>query len=369
MQDFSRFRRRDAAADTGLQAFTRDFPTISLKGREFMLTDTTGEKTVIDSRTLDVIIVDALPAVGRKFYEAAFSPDNPAPPACWSNDGRVPAANVPSPQHSACATCPQSAAGSGRDGKSAACSFIKPLVMYLADDKSDKPILYRLDLKGMSLFGGRQAAGYLPWLGSKGVKGYVAALYEGPMADWPDEVKHMSNAITQLRFSEESVPSLGFKYVSDVEDFDLDYMATLKIEDYQRMFEVTTAGELAMVGRALPGPDTSRRALPQSSEPAPAAAQTRAAPAPAAAQTRAAPAPAAEQATGGRRGRTQAAGEAQPAATRSRRASEPEILPPEPARTSRRGGQPAVSSKIDPAVIEGDPSIDDISDAIAGLKG
>ena len=49
--------------------------------------------------SLDVIIVNASPAVGRIFYVKQWSPDaEPTAPDCFSNDGRAPDAGSANPQ-------------------------------------------------------------------------------------------------------------------------------------------------------------------------------------------------------------------------------------------------------------------------------
>lgn len=347
--------RREQVADTGVSALARDFPIISLAGREFTLIDTAGNKTPLPGRELKVVVIDALPAVGRKYYGTAYDPDKPGAALCWSSNGQTPDKEAREKQSPSCAVCPLSAAGSAADGKASGCGYIRPLIVYLADDESPRPLLYRLDLKGMSLFGGRQKAGYLPWLGSKQQKGYVPTLYEGHMADWPESARHFSTVVTSLAFTDDSVPALGFKLVGEVEDFDWAYITSLELKDYAAMMAVTPPGEIA-AGLRLEG-GAQRAALPPPTRASAPAVQGRAAPQapPVQEEADAAPAPATAPARG-RRAATQAAA---PEPTRSRRApAEPEIIPPEPRTapaTSRRGGGGAtVPSKITPEVVSTD---------------
>ena len=357
----ARLRSRENVADTGVSLVAREFPTISLRGRAFTLLDTDGSEKELPGKTLHVVVVDALPSVGRKYYEEAYSQDNNVGPTCWSNDGQTPAANVSTPCAVSCAACPMAAAGSGADGRSAACGFVKPLAVYLADDQSEKPTLYRLDVKAMSLFGGRQQVGYLPWLGSKDQPGYVNNLYKNVMGALPEANRHFSNAVTEIAFTGDSVPAIGFRFIDWIGDFDVDYMGSLKLEDYAKMFEVTTRGEAA-ARRALESKQ-SAGALP-----APAAARRGAGAAQAQAQEKVAEtAPPA-----GRRGAATPPAEetaAAPAAGRGRRGAAPaqELLPPEApaAGRGRRGAAPP--ARLDPAVISGDDGDQDIAGLAARL--
>jgi hypothetical protein len=358
----ARLRSRESVADTGVSLVAREFPTISLRGRAFTLLDTDGSEKELPGKTLQVVVVDALPAVGRKYYEEAYSQDNNVGPTCWSNDGQTPAANVSTPCAVSCAACPMAAAGSGADGRSAACGFVKPLAVYLADDQSERPVLYRIDVKAMSLFGGRQQVGYLPWLGSKDQPGYVSNLYKNFMGTLPETNRHFSNVVTEIAFTGDSVPAIGFRFVDWIGDFDVDYMGSLKLEDYAKMFEVTTRGEAA-----------ARRALEskQSAGALPAPAAARRGAGAAQARTQAQEKEAETAPTTGRRGAAQAQAEETPAAPRGRRGAAPaqEVLPPEApaAGRGRRGAAPP--SRLDPAVISGDDGDQDIAGLAARLAG
>lgn len=274
----TRLRTRLNVMDTGVQKFARDYPVITLSGRRFTTVSLDGTPTELDSKTLDIVIVDALPGIGRKYYDGAYDPDAAVPPSCWSNDGQTPAKSVEDPRAASCASCKFGAAGSGQDGKSTACGFIKPLICYMAEDQGETPTLYRLDCKAMSLFGGRQQVGYLPWNGGKEQPGYVKNLYNEVMAGVPEDNKHFSNVVTRICFTSDSVPALGFQFAGWVEDFDLDFMESLSAEDYVKMLEVTAPGEVSAGkaavasrerGKALPAPAAPTRAATASAARAP----------------------------------------------------------------------------------------------------
>ena len=104
---------------------------------------------------LDVIIVNASPAVGRIFYMKAWSPDaEPTAPDCFSNDGRTPDAKAANPQADRCDSCAQNIKGSGQ-GNSKSCRFSRRLAVALVDDFGTalEGQVYQVNLASKSLFG------------------------------------------------------------------------------------------------------------------------------------------------------------------------------------------------------------------------
>jgi hypothetical protein len=105
--------------------------------------------------TLDVVIVNASPAVGRIFYAKQWTPDaEPSAPDCFSNDGQAPDASSTNPQASRCDSCPQNIKGSGM-GNSKACRYSRRLAMVLVEDfgTSLQGEVYQMNLASKSLFG------------------------------------------------------------------------------------------------------------------------------------------------------------------------------------------------------------------------
>lgn len=105
--------------------------------------------------SLDVIIVNASPAVGRIFYAKAWTPDaEPTPPDCFSNDGRTPDAGAENPQSERCDTCQQNIKGSGM-GNSKSCRYSRRIAMVLKEDfgTSLEGEVYQMNLASKSLFG------------------------------------------------------------------------------------------------------------------------------------------------------------------------------------------------------------------------
>jgi len=100
---------------------------------------------------INIIVVNALPAVSRTYYEAAYDPNGAATlPDCWSNLGDVPDAGATDPQSKKCATCPQNVKGSGSSGKRA-CRYNRRLAVMLMGDPEGE--LYQMNIPAASLFG------------------------------------------------------------------------------------------------------------------------------------------------------------------------------------------------------------------------
>jgi hypothetical protein len=100
---------------------------------------------------LNVVIVNALPAVSRQFYAKAYDPNGEATlPDCWSNLGDVPDAKASNPQGSSCASCPQNIAGSG-GGTRRACAFQRRIAVVLEGDMNGD--IYQMNIASTSLFG------------------------------------------------------------------------------------------------------------------------------------------------------------------------------------------------------------------------
>ena len=105
--------------------------------------------------TMDVVIVNASPKVGRIFYAKQWTPDaEPTAPDCFSNDGNVPDAGSVAPQSSRCDTCAQNIKGSGQ-GSSKACRYSRRIAMTLVEDfgTSLEGEIYQMNLASKSLFG------------------------------------------------------------------------------------------------------------------------------------------------------------------------------------------------------------------------
>ena len=67
---------------------------ISLRGGRFRQMVSGEQVNVKSDGILNVVIINAA-KLSRTFYQGAYDPENPAPPACWSPDTQKPAAEVP----------------------------------------------------------------------------------------------------------------------------------------------------------------------------------------------------------------------------------------------------------------------------------
>jgi hypothetical protein len=117
-------------------------PRISIKGARFRIVEGKTE-TVLDEIKLKTVIVGANPAVTKTFYGKAWDPNDEATgPDCYSNDGKVPAADAEKPQSDGCALCPHNQWGSKispNGQKIKACADQKKLAVVAGDDP-DGPV-------------------------------------------------------------------------------------------------------------------------------------------------------------------------------------------------------------------------------------
>lgn len=124
---------------------------ISLRGGVFRMVVGGEEVAKNESRSMNVVIVNAAKEVSRTFYAKAYNPSQDATaPDCWSADGQKPDASIEEPQHHNCAECPQNIKGSGT-GDTRACRFSRRLALALADDLEGD--IFQLVLPSKSIFG------------------------------------------------------------------------------------------------------------------------------------------------------------------------------------------------------------------------
>lgn len=133
-------------------------PRISIKGSRFRIVEGDTE-TVLDSVTLDVVVVGANPRVSKTWYAKQWTPDSePVAPDCYSLDGIGPDPQSTDPQNDLCASCPQNAWGSkitpqGQQIK--ACADKKRLAVVAADDPEGPVYLLEVTpaaLKGLNQY-------------------------------------------------------------------------------------------------------------------------------------------------------------------------------------------------------------------------
>jgi hypothetical protein len=147
-----------AASLTGGLTSGNSFPRISIKASRFRIVEGDTE-TVLDSTSLDVVIVGANPRLSKTWYAKAWDKDaEPTGPDCFSLDGVSPDPEAEKPQNDLCASCPQNAWGSkvtptGQQIK--ACSDTKRLAVVSADDAGGPVYLLSVTpaaLKGLNQY-------------------------------------------------------------------------------------------------------------------------------------------------------------------------------------------------------------------------
>ena len=147
-----------AASLSGGMAVEDSYPRISIKGARFRIVEGKSE-TVLDSNTLEAVIVGANPRLSKTWYAKEWNPDVEATgPDCYSLDGVSPHSSVEDPQNDLCASCPHNAWGSkvtpnGQQVK--ACSDQKRLAIVAADDPEGAVYLLSVTpaaLKGLNQY-------------------------------------------------------------------------------------------------------------------------------------------------------------------------------------------------------------------------
>jgi hypothetical protein len=136
----------------------QSFPRISLKGSRFRIVED-GTETVLDTTSLDIVIVGANPKLSKTFYDKSWDKDAEATaPDCYSLDGVKPHPESEAPQNDVCASCPHSAWGSktGPQGQQLkACTDQKRLAIVAADDPEGPVYLLQVTpaaLKGLNSY-------------------------------------------------------------------------------------------------------------------------------------------------------------------------------------------------------------------------
>lgn len=123
---------------------------ISIKGGVWRMIVGGEEVAKNEDRAMNFVVIAASKGVTRTFYAEKYEEGKDVRPACWSAEGDKPSPDVPNPQASSCATCPQNIEGSG-EGKSRACRYSKRLAVALENDITGN--IYRMSVPAKSYFG------------------------------------------------------------------------------------------------------------------------------------------------------------------------------------------------------------------------
>jgi hypothetical protein len=133
--------RREIAGSVVAGLSGGSVPSLSIAGNAFTLVDSSGEHVAIESKYVDVVIMDVNSAVPvqRVFYGvgAKYDANNPSGPLCFSDNGVGASSHAREPQSDNCQTCPQAqwdSSVSAMTGKGVpACKVIKKLAVLPLD--------------------------------------------------------------------------------------------------------------------------------------------------------------------------------------------------------------------------------------------
>lgn len=123
---------------------------ISIRGGVWRMIVGGEEVAKNEDRSMNFVVIAAGKGITRTFYAEKYEEGKDVKPSCWSAEGEKPNAEVPNPQASSCATCPQNIEGSG-EGKSRACRYSKRLAVALENDITGN--IYRMSIPAKSYFG------------------------------------------------------------------------------------------------------------------------------------------------------------------------------------------------------------------------
>jgi hypothetical protein len=123
---------------------------ISIRGGVWRMIVGGEEVAKNEDRSMNLVVIAAGKGITRTFYAEKYEEGKDVKPSCWSAEGEKPNPEVPNPQASSCATCPQNIEGSG-EGKSRACRYSKRLAVALENDITGN--IYRMSIPAKSYFG------------------------------------------------------------------------------------------------------------------------------------------------------------------------------------------------------------------------
>jgi hypothetical protein len=216
---------------------------ISFKGSRFRELVGGEQVNVNSSGSLNVVVLDAA-KVSRTYYAGTYDPENPAPPACWSQDTQTPAPEVPQEtrQASRCADCPQNVRGSGQ-GDTRACRFSQRIAVALENSYNK---VYQVQLSATSVFGDAKNGNMPMQAYARYLKAHSAPIQA---------------VVTTMHFDENSdVPKLFFKAARPLDEPELKEVLALRGHE-----DVTRA--LTMTVSQSDGVKSEKKAEPKKAEP------------------------------------------------------------------------------------------------------
>lgn len=179
---------------------TKGNKRISIEGRVFRKIVGGKEQSVNTDNYMNVIVVKMAHDASRTYYSSSYKKGVKLSPACWSNDSKVPDAEVRAPYAETCSTCPNSVKGSGQGGTGTACRLSWRTAVVLPNDPSGD--VYQLVLPATSSFG-KEEGGKWPF------RPYIQMLANNNVS--------AGRVVTKMQFDINSpVPRLLFSPVSAV---------------------------------------------------------------------------------------------------------------------------------------------------------
>lgn len=226
---------------------------ISIEGGAFRMIVGGKEVAVSEDRSMNIIIIRAAEHNSRTFYDGAYVKGQKAKPACWSDDSKVPHADVKNPQAKSCMECPQNIKGSGNSGESRACRFSRRIAVLLENDTQGD--IYAMSIPAASIFAegeGRKMGlqQYGRFLGSHGVD--------------------VTAVVTEMRFDTASTaPKLVFSASRPLDE--AEFATVQQRKDEPAAIDAVTMLVSQLDGDAEVAPAPAPVAAPAPAAPAPAA--------------------------------------------------------------------------------------------------
>jgi len=196
---------------------------ISIKGGAFRKFVGGKQVSVIEGRKMNLIFVKMAHNPSRSYYSEGYKEGEKVAPSCWSNDSKVPDAEVKNPIAKTCEQCPMSIKGSAANGQGSACRLQWRTAVVLPHDPAGD--VMQLVLPPTSVFG-KEADGKWPF------RAYVQMLASNNIS--------ASRVITEASFDINSpVPKLQFAPIAAVpEDVLSDIVEQSKSQEAERAIKL-----------------------------------------------------------------------------------------------------------------------------------
>lgn len=230
---------------------------ISIRGGMFRLINAAGMEHVVDTRHLDVVVIDANANTSKVFFAGEYEPNNDTPPTCFSDNGTGPSTQSMEPQSATCAVCPWNARGSDTtfSGKpTKACQDRKKLGVILPDDST--VTVYEFQIPPGSV---------------TNLKAYSNWLKQQPSGD-PGRQMDIADVVTRIEFDPDKQFTMKFSacaYADDDRTMQLiEYIDTNRLSDVA-VGRLDVAHEPATVTAMLAGRAPAAAIAPPTAQPAP----------------------------------------------------------------------------------------------------